>query len=755
MNQCTFKQGLLDSVGPIIEGLHSENDRMVVTCAVMALLKYFNSNNCDDCLKSVTINGNTIIFTKKDDSTVDIQLPIDEFVTNAILDGNNLVLKRNQGQDLIVDLSNISTSVDTSKFFSRCEYNQETGVINFYNEAGQIKGTINLNLADTYINTGSLEQNQTNSHYVIKLNYNTSKTPISIDLNDFRDDIVNSFPFVPGYYWSASKPVNGRISTVPVYIGTDLRSTAPYDFGQHRYIVYSNDGVSYNLISEFKEPPVDKYILLSSYNDSIALNDSVSVPGGFLFLPFMKESGKDFNAHSLCITDLSTRTSNEIVTVNTNGQLSFISDSVLQNTYSQNSAFKELIDNMVVNTGLFPNSQYKLKIFYNKVFNVDTNYPDYNTYRLFQYPNAEKSVVDDPNGDEAIKAVVLQKSKLCNFINTDKRIESGDVTLPNMALRTNSLYTVEKEIVSENTTGYTINTLFQNNSNYYLLFGYQVIDTNNNSVPFANSNSSDNCFMYFSKQKYAPTSSLNTHDFVRDVFYFKNDVIPSQFKIYKKTYETDTTGQVKPESIIWRAVTDNSVVASDIMPNNGSQFSLTDLDNWVTDTTTATDATSTTSTANINNLNFIWSVFIGSLLFSKDLHDKSDMVPFTSDYLDTLGWNNKFKIYSVGASGTNVGNINIYVYNQEYNSTTKELESKCIVNFNITSHITQISGSVNLNIGTYNYLERNNEIYNFGAAPNLGDQYRQYDVVYPKVSINSIAASGYKFSNPNVIYKIK
>lgn len=791
MNQCAFKQGLLENVSPIIEGLHSENDRMVVTCAIMALLKYFNTG--DDYLKDVTINGNTIIFTKKDNSTVNIQLPIDEYVNNVTLNGNILTLHRNQGQDLTVDLSSITTSVDTSKFFSSCQYDSISHIITFYNIKGDLKKSIDLSGAfkdgmltnvqfannkltftwnsqsgkqplsvdlsslvtsDTFIDSGELTQNQTNSHYIINLNYNTDKSPISIDLNAFRDDIVNSFPFVPGYYWSASKPNNGSLSTVPEYIGTDLTSTVPYDFGAHRYIVYSNDGVTYTLINEFKEPPVDKHILMTSYHDSVAKNDRVSVPGGFLFLPFMKQDGRSYYAHSLCITDLSVRTTNELVSVNNNQKI-FNGDTVLKSGYTQNSVITTLIDNMVTNTGLFPNSNYKLKIFYNKIFTVDTNYPNYSTYKLFKYTSAEKTEVDDPNGDATVKATVLQKSKLCNFINPKNRIELKDnITLPDMSLRTNTLYTIEEGAITENSSGYTLNTIFNINDDYYMIFGYQVVDNNDVSIPFANSNTADNCYMYFVKKNYAPASAIASNDFIRDVNTFRSYVEKNAFKIYKKTYEVDANNQQKSESIIWTAVTDNTVPDSDIIPGTDQKFLLTDPVNWVSDVTTATDNTNT-NTADINNLNFIWSVFVGYLLRSKNINTNNKATPFNAAYYDTIGWNNKFKIYSLGTSGMNKANICIYVNNLYYNSTTKELESVCTVNFDISSNIAHITGSVNLNIGSYNYLERNGEIYNFGADTNLENQYEQYRVVHPKVTVSSILASGYKFTDPNTIYRIK
>jgi len=73
----------------MIDGLHSENDRMVVTCAIMALLKYF-SNNTEDtstCINNVSISGKTITFTRKNGNTIDIVLPIneDEHVTSGTI----------------------------------------------------------------------------------------------------------------------------------------------------------------------------------------------------------------------------------------------------------------------------------------------------------------------------------------------------------------------------------------------------------------------------------------------------------------------------------------------------------------------------------------------------------------------------------------------------------------------------------------------------------------------------------------------
>lgn len=766
MSNCTTKQSLWSEIDQIIKGLYSENDRVVVTCAIMALLKYFENNKCNDCLKGVTINNNTLTFIKDDGSSIDIQLPVDEYVTNATMDGNNLILHRNVGQDIVVDLSSIIPwTSDRDGMLTNVSLNG-TQLVFTWNEDAVLKPkTIDLSgliTQDSYVDGGNLQYNQTNNHYYLQLTYNDDKQPISIDLTALKDDIVSTFPFIPGYYWSASKPVSGHLSTVPVYIGTDLATTVPYDFGQHRYIVYSNDGVTYQLISQFREPPVDKYILFSSYTSGIAYSNLVTVPSAFLFLAFMKDNGKEFLVHRLGLTDLTKNHEQELISVN-NGQLVFSNDSILSSQYNSNTTVKNLIDSMFTKTGIslsnFSSNNYKLKVHYCSLVEANTTYPDYNTYKLFEYTNTEQGVIDNPNGDSNVKEVVLQKSKLCNFINTQNRIELDNLTIPNMSLRTSSLFTVDKDIVEVNSNSYILNNIINNNGNYYLIYGFQVVDSNDTSIPFSNATSSDNCYMYIRyKSDYKPAKALTLFDFTRDIYSFSPQVKTDQFKVYKKTYKEVTSGgqtQVLPENIVWTQVTNNEVTYSDIVPNGASTFLLTDPENWVTDTTTATDMTTVTNTANINNLNFIWSVFIGYLMYSTHKSGNSSTIPFNADYIDTLGWNNKYKIYSLDTSGVSKADMSIYVSSQSYNTQTNELESGCQITFDIISNTSRISGYTTITLGSYNYLEQDDNIYNFCLGPNLYNQYSQYDRVFPKVTVNRINATGYKHTTPNVVYNIK
>ena len=116
MNNCCPKQGLLKDIGPIIEGLRVENDRMAATFAIMALIRFFNDHH-SNFLVGVKIIGNTITFTRNDGTTIDIELPIpsDEYVNGAYISDKKLVLQRNSGQDIQVNLSSIIPEIDIQK----------------------------------------------------------------------------------------------------------------------------------------------------------------------------------------------------------------------------------------------------------------------------------------------------------------------------------------------------------------------------------------------------------------------------------------------------------------------------------------------------------------------------------------------------------------------------------------------------------------------------------------------------------------
>lgn len=63
MKEFLTKQGLLKDVGPLVNGLNGEIDRTLVTCVIIALLKYFNKNNK---LIVNSIKGYQIIYSTSD-----------------------------------------------------------------------------------------------------------------------------------------------------------------------------------------------------------------------------------------------------------------------------------------------------------------------------------------------------------------------------------------------------------------------------------------------------------------------------------------------------------------------------------------------------------------------------------------------------------------------------------------------------------------------------------------------------------------
>lgn len=810
MSNCCCEQGLLQDIGPIIEGLRSENDRMVATCVLMTLLKYFNDNS-SDFIKSVTINGNIITFTKNDGTTIDIQLPIDEYVNGAEISGNNLVLKRQVGNDIIVDLSGISPDIDTSRFFASCSLSGNT--ILFKNLDGETLGSINLkdgmltnvqlsnnNLvftwntdagisqktislsglvtSDTYIDDGSLEYDQVNTSHYIQLDYNDDRTPIKINLNDFKDNIIQSFPFIPGYYWSSGKPgSNGKLplGVVPEYIGTDLTTTVPYDFGKHRYIVYSNNGITYKLILQFKEPPVNKYILLSTYVGSQALRDQVSQPESFLFLSFMNKvqnkHGDNFFLHKLGVTDLNIRHECEDITIS-NGSLVF-TDATSQQSHGgpilNDNNYRDFVKSMFLKTGLFSvngntygqldGHNYKLRVFYTSFVDLNTQFPSSQNFELFEYTNSEASVASDPNGDETIKEVILEKSKFCNFIETTNRIGiANSLTIPSTAVRANRFYTIDKEAidVDSNTGDINIKLIIQKGSNYYFVTGFQVLDVNTGkSVSFSGTNEADNCFMYTKiNSDYKPASITKETEF-RNVPNFRDYFTTTQFKMYKKTYLQDTI--THPETIVWEEVTNGEVDFSDLVPGwdlSSQSFVSCNVDNWVKSVTSGNDPSVVTYEPDREKIDFIWSVLIGKLVSSSYRSDYDDTYTINSDYIDTLGWNNKSKHYVLAASGSLKVDICLHIEEQPFNTTTNQQDSQCTVVFDIVSKTSRISGHASLVMGSYDYLLKNGNYYNFSNGVNLKPSYKQFNYVYPKITVNHMEAVAYKHSSATDTYNI-
>lgn len=318
----------------MIDGLHSENDRMVVTCAIMALLKYF-SNNTEDtstCINNVSISGKTITFTRKNGNTIDIVLPIneDEHVTSGTIQGSNLVLKRRVGQDIVIDLSSIiytGSELDTSGFFTSCSYDAISKKIKFFNKNNvkigeidatpflqdkylsnieligqQVKFTWNqesgkqpfyLNLAnfttDTYIESGSVHGLQNNSPY-IELEYNTSRTPIQINLNTLYNNIISQIPFIPGYYKSKTVQT-GTFNTLNTeYLGTTWDSDRDKPTATYKYIYKVISKRQYELVASYKIPRPGYFYVVTSGNSIVKYDipndntsfkeDSKKIPGG-------------------------------------------------------------------------------------------------------------------------------------------------------------------------------------------------------------------------------------------------------------------------------------------------------------------------------------------------------------------------------------------------------------------------------------------------------------------------------------------
>lgn len=778
MSNCCPKQGLLKDIGPIIESLRSENDKMVATCVVMALLKYFNDNS-SDFLKSVTIDGNTITFTKNDGTTIDIQLPIDEYVNGAEISGNNLILKRQVGNDIVVDLSEITTSRDG--MLISVEFTNNSLVFTWNSDAGISQQTIplgNLITSDTYVNNGTLQYDQTNSSHYIQLNYNDNRTPIRINLDAFKDSIIQSFPFIPGYYWSSGKPgSNGKLPSgvIPEYIGTDLTTTVPYDFGKHRYIVYSNNGLTYRLILQFKEPPVDKYILFSTYAGSQALRDQVSYPESFLFLSFMNKvqdkHGDNFFLHKLGVTDLNIRHECEDITIS-NGSLVF-TDATPQQPHSgpilNDNNYGDFVKSMFLKTGLFSvngstygqldGHNYKLRVFYTSFIDLNTQFPDSQNFELFEYTNSEATVASDPNGDETIKEIILEKSKFCNFIETTNRIGiDNGLTIPSTAVRANRFYTIEKEAidVDSNTGDINIKLIIQKGSNYYFVTGFQVLDVNTgDSVSFSGTNEADNCFVYIKvNSDYKPASATKEVEF-RNVTVLRDYFADTQFKMYKKTYLQDTI--IHPETIVWEEVTNGEVDFSDLVDGwdlSNEQFVSCNVDNWVKPVTSGNDPSVVTYEPDREKIDFIWSVLIGKLTRSTYRSNLDDTYSINSDYIDTLGWSNKYKHYILAASGFLKADICIYVEQQPFNTTTNQQDSQCTVLFDIISKTSHISGHASLVIGSFDYLLKNGNYYNFSNGVNLKPSYRQFDSMHPKVTVNHMEAVAYKHSSATDTYNI-
>lgn len=321
----------------MIDGLHSENDRIVVTCAIMALLKYFQNNqqgSADDsnCITGVNINDKTITFTKKDGSTVNITLPItdDEYVIGAEIRGNILVLRRKNSQNIEVDLSSIIMGVDTSKFITRCVYNRQAKKLFFYNANGTIiesstvvvddflkdgminsiqlrdnqltftwnqdanKSPVTITLPDTYISGGSVNLDNSSNHYYIQLTYNdVNKQPITIQLDDFEDGLLSRIPIIPGYYKSKNyqdKNVASFSTKDTTYLGTTWDSVRQKPTAEYKYIYKVISKNDYRLVAYYKVPKPGYFYVLSSGNSYVKYNKSVAggninevaerIPGG-------------------------------------------------------------------------------------------------------------------------------------------------------------------------------------------------------------------------------------------------------------------------------------------------------------------------------------------------------------------------------------------------------------------------------------------------------------------------------------------
>lgn len=288
MSNCCPKQGLLKDIGPIIEGLRSENDRMVATCVVMALVRFFRDHH-GDFIVDVAINGNIITFTKNDGTTIDIELPLDEYVNGAEISGKNLILKRHSGNNIIIDLS---------RFFASCTLNGD--VVEFKNVNGDVISSITLK--DTYIDNGSLEYNNEDDEYSIQLDYNdTNKESLEIPLNDFQASILSKFPLIPGYYKSKNfqNQSVAQFNTLNTeYLGTtwDPKTQQPTFQFQYIYKVISKN--EYVLVAQYKVPRDGYYYVLSSGISNVRYNKEVDgnidekskkIPGGVIAI--VKQNG--------------------------------------------------------------------------------------------------------------------------------------------------------------------------------------------------------------------------------------------------------------------------------------------------------------------------------------------------------------------------------------------------------------------------------------------------------------------------------
>lgn len=292
MNNCCPKQGLLKDIGPIIEGLRVENDRMAATFAIMALIRFYNDHHAN-FLVGVKIIGNTITFTRNDGTTIDIELPIpsDEYVNGAYISNKKLVLQRNIGQDIQVDLSSIIPQIpeiDTSGFFASCELNGN--IIIFKNKNGNTLDSINI--SDTFVYDGALLKDSADDSFYIQLEYNNEDMPfLKIPLNDLYNSIINKIPFIPGYYKSKQKQTSAQFNIGGTqYLGTtwDPKHQQPTYEYQYIYKVISIN--KYELVAQYKVPRDGYYYVLSSGTSYMRYNTQVSqdvideksrrIPGG-------------------------------------------------------------------------------------------------------------------------------------------------------------------------------------------------------------------------------------------------------------------------------------------------------------------------------------------------------------------------------------------------------------------------------------------------------------------------------------------
>ena len=153
-------------------------------------------------------------------------------------------------------------------------------------------------------------------------------------------------------------------------------------------------------------------------------------------------------------------------------------------------------------------------------------------------------------------------------------------------------------------------------------------------------------------------------------------------------------------------------------------------------------------------IDFIWSVLIGKLVSSSYRSDYDDTYTINSDYIDTLGWNNRSKHYVLAASGSLKVDICLHIEEQPFNTTTNQQDSQCTVVFDIVSKTSRISGHASLVLGSYDYLLKNGNYYNFSNGVNLKPSYKQFNYVYPKVTVNHMEAVAYKHSSATDTYNI-